>query len=221
MSSIVHYLEINSILVFLIHNFFYARFNLQLHLYIICISGGAGWISLWLACVLDGGSDRCVAAIEAPAALAAQASRACGGTFSVRPSAVDRQFRSRFRFRVRFPSVVRVVAVYHFRTIRAPAEDSISLGVFSVGSGDDVRAGGSVLRGSGVRVRGVCVFHVLAVRARHVRVAGRARAADGRGMTARGPGVPAAAAPPRARLRPARTHDLPPSRSVKTHSVTF
>lgn len=63
-----------------------------------------------------------------------------------------------------------------------------------------MRASGVVLRGAGVRVHGVRVLHVLAVRARHVRVAGRAREAAGRGMTARGPGAPAAAAalPPRA-----------------------
>lgn len=69
------------------------------------------------------------------------------------------------------------------------------MGVSYIGRCDALCASGAVLRRAGVRVRGVRVLHVLAVRAGHVRVAGRARAAARRRMTARGPGAPAAAAP--------------------------
>lgn len=140
-----------------------------------------------------------MASPQASAALATQASRAGFRALSAGPSSVDRQFCARFWFRIWIFTIVRVVTVYHVRAVRAAAEDSTGVDVPGVGGCNDVRAGRVVLRCAGVRMRGVCVLHMLAICTRYVRFAGRARAAAGRSMTARGPGAPAAAAtPPRA-----------------------
>lgn len=107
---------------------------------------------------------------------------------------MDRQFCPRVRFRIRISVVVRVDAVRHDRILRTTAEDRSGVGLFSVGRRDVVRAGGSVLRGAGVRVCHVRILHVFAVRSGAVRVPGRARETAGWRMTARGPAAVAHAA---------------------------
>ncbi|CAB3253519.1 unnamed protein product [Arctia plantaginis] len=83
--------------------------------------------------------------------------------------------------------------------LKLEEKNRVSMGVHGIGGGDAVCAGGVILCSTGVRVCGVRLLHMPAVRSRHVRVAGCASAPAGRSMTARGPGAPAAAAPlPRA-----------------------
>lgn len=92
-----------------------------------------------------------------------------------------------------------------------------------------MRAGRVVLRSAGVRVRGVCVLHVSTLRAGYVCISGRACETAGRGMTARGPGAPAAAAPPpRAphvpappapRRRLAHAHPTARARAAAAHTL--
>lgn len=160
------------------------------------ISGGTCGITFWTFGMSNSRSHRSVASPEASETCYPETSRYCVRSFPSGSSTLDRQLRACFRFRVRVPAGVRAAAVHHVRAVRAATQDRAGVGVPGVGGRHAVRARGAVLRRAGLRVRGVRLLHVPALRARHVRVAGRARAPAGRGMTARGPGAPAAAAPP-------------------------
>lgn len=187
----------------------------------MCVPGGTRGVALWSVSSTYGGGDWRVAPPEAPTARTSQAHRHRLRTLPPRPPPVDRQFRARLRIRVRFLTLVRAPTVHHVRGVRAAAEDRASVGVPSIGWCDDVRVDSSVLRRTSVRVRSVRVLYLFAVRAGHVCLAGRPRASDGRGMTARGPGAPApapaAASPPRAPARlPPATSDALAARRPRT-----
>lgn len=154
---------------------------------------------------------RRMAIVETPSTSITQTSGASGSSLSVGAFALDWQFCPCVRFCLWFSSVVRATSVHNIRAIRKAEKNCVGVGVSYICWCDAVCVNCVVLRCAGVWMRRVCVFYLFTVRSRHVCVTGRARAAARRRMTARGPGAPAAAAPPPCAPRPTQAIQTKPT----------